>query len=122
MHRPAALRAARLAGVSLFLVATVASAAKGHLGFAVEVATSGFFLNPTLETVTIAKVTPGSPSARAGLRVGDTVLDVDGAAVRGTPARPLGAKLQSVVAGQHVRMTVRHADGRTATLDLVAAP
>ena len=122
MSRPTALRAARLAGLALCLAATAASAAKGHLGFAVEVETSGFFLQPVLERVTIETVMPGSPAAAAGLRVGDAVLSIDGTAVKGAPARPFGAKLKSVQAGQHVRLGVRHADGRAATLDLVAAP
>lgn len=120
--RPIALRAAAGLALALALAATAAPAAKGHLGFAVEVGTSGFVLGPRLERVSITKVLPGSAAAAAGLRVGDSVLDVDGVAVKGAPARPLGAKLQSVAAGRHVRMTVRHADGRTAALDLVATP
>lgn len=120
MFRPTALRAATAAGLACALAVTPASAAKGRLGFAVEVETSGFFLSPSLQRVSITTVTPGSPAALGGLRAGDAVIDVDGVAIKGSPAKSLGAKLQGLAPGQHLRMTVRHPDGRVATLDLIA--
>lgn len=118
MSRSTALRAA--AGLALCLVATAAPAAKGRLGFSVDIETSGFVLTPSLERVSIRQVMPGSPAEAAGLHAGDEVVLVDGAAVKGAPARPLGAKLQSLEPGQHLRMTVRRGDGRVIALDLVA--
>ncbi|MGY3266270.1 PDZ domain-containing protein [Lysobacter sp. HA35] len=120
MFRPTALRAATAAGLAFAMAMSPASAAKGRLGFAVDIETSGFFLTPTLERVAVKTVTAGSPASAADLRPGDQVLEIDGAAVRGLPARPLGAKLHDLQRGQHLRMTVRHADGRVATLDLIA--
>ncbi|AXK73304.1 PDZ domain-containing protein [Lysobacter sp. TY2-98] len=120
MFRPTALRAATAAGLACALAVTPASAAKGHLGFAVEVETAGFFLTPSLERVQVTRVIAASPAANAGLRAGDAVIDIDGVAIKGAPAKPLAEKLKSVEPGDHLRMTVRHADGRVATLDLVA--
>ncbi|GAB1594888.1 PDZ domain-containing protein [Lysobacter claricitrinus] len=121
MFRPTALRAATAASLAFAMVTCPASAAKGRLGFAVDIETAGFFLAPTLERVTVKTVMAGSPASAADLRPGDQVLEIDGAAVRGLPARPLGNRLQSMKAGDHLRMTVRHADGRVARLELIAA-
>ena len=48
-----------------------ALAGKASFGFAVELDTSGFMLNPTIEAASIARIAEGSPAQKAGLRVGD---------------------------------------------------
>jgi len=59
--------------------------------------------------VLVAGVLAGSPAASAGVAVGDTVLKIGGAEVRG----PAGARaaVAGVRAGESVRLTVRRAGG-----------
>lgn len=107
------------AGLVLALAASPAFA-KGRLGFGLQVETSGFVLSPTLKQVTVSRVSPGSPAAAAGLLTGDRLLEIEGRAVPGAPAREMAGTLDDLKPGQHVHMKVRHADGSIATLDLVA--
>ncbi|TZF82873.1 PDZ domain-containing protein, partial [Cognatilysobacter lacus] len=76
-------------------------------------------LSPVLEQVTVSRVTPGSPAARAGLHVGDRIVSLDGQTIRGTAARPVAARLQDLHAGQHVRLAIERPGARL-DLELVA--
>lgn len=111
----------RTAAVVALLVASApAFAAKGHLGFGIEVSTSGLF-SPTLTKVMVKRVVPGSAAALAGLQPGDAVLEVDGHPVPGAPAREMAARLD-LQSGQHLRMKVRHLNAAVANLDMIATP
>lgn len=109
-----------LATTLVFAAATPAFATKGHLGFAIEATTSGLF-SPTLTRVAVKSVRPGSAAAAAGLLTGDVVLEVDGHAVPGAPAREMAARL-NLQSGQHLLMKVRHPNAVVAILDMIAAP
>lgn len=107
-----------IATLALLAAALPAPAAEARLGLGIQAQTSGF-LSPVLEQVTVAKVTPGSPAARAGLHSGDRIVAIDGQAVHGAAARPMAARLQGLRAGQHVRVGVERPTGRV-DVDLVA--
>jgi C-terminal processing protease CtpA/Prc len=107
-----------IATLALLAAALPALAAQARLGFGVEAKTSGF-LSPVLEQVTVARVAPGSPAARAGLHTGDRIVAIDGHLVKGAAARPMSARLQGLAAGQHVRLGVERPGGRV-EFDLVA--
>ncbi|GGO27868.1 protease [Microbispora rosea subsp. aerata] len=66
-------------------------------------------------------VTPGGPAAKAGLRPGDIILEVDGQPV--SDSRELIVTIRSKAPGDQVRIKFRH-DGevRTATVTVGAAP
>ncbi|MEN3538423.1 trypsin-like peptidase domain-containing protein [Microbispora sp. ZYX-F-249] len=66
-------------------------------------------------------VTPGGPAAKAGLRPGDVILEVDGQPVG--DSRELIVTIRSKAPGDQVRIKFRH-DGevRTATVTVGAAP
>lgn len=99
------------------------AAGKGHLGFSVTIDGEGVFWNPTLKSVTVAKVYPGSPAEKAGLAAGDAITEVDGRPVAGTKANELKPYLQREV-GQSVRFVVKKASGELTpvTLVVVAKP
>jgi putative serine protease PepD len=66
--------------------------------------------------VIVASVTPGGAAAKAGMRVGEMIVSVDG-----TPTPTIGA-LSAVLAelkpGQETRIEVRHQNGATTTLQV----
>jgi putative serine protease PepD len=66
--------------------------------------------------VIVASVTPGGAAAKAGMRVGEMIVSVDG-----TPTRTIGA-LSAVLAelkpGQETRIEVRRQNGATTTLQV----
>ena len=107
-----------------FLVAATGAAhaaGQGHLGFSVTIDGEGVFWNPTLKTVTVAKVSPGSPAEKAGLVSGDAIVEVEGRPVAGTKANDLKPFLQREV-GQSVRFVVKKASGEVKTVAMVVAP
>ena len=129
MHRPTntdpSMRnfAPRLsATLLLVLLAGVASAGEhGFFGFALKAETKGFFLAPTLSDLSIDRVIPGTPAARAGIRAGDRIIEVEGQPVAGSKALDLKAKATREV-GQTLHLTLRHADGTVYRVALVAVP
>lgn len=69
-----------------------------------------------VEPPTIHAVAPASPGARAGLRSGDTLLEIDGHELTSTAG---GATFSRIVPGQSVRLTIER-DGTQRTVNLVA--
>ena len=93
----------------------------GTLGFAIDVDGEGFFLNPTLKTVTIKSVVPGRPAATAGIMPGDQIVEVEGRQVTGTKAREL-QPLMKKNAGETLALRLRKPSGEVYAVSLVAAP
>jgi serine protease Do len=60
--------------------------------------------------VLLAEVSPGSPAARAGLRPGDVVTDVDGKAV--SEPGQLASALRALKPGQIARLKVERGEGK----------
>jgi carboxyl-terminal processing protease len=85
----------------------------GQAGIGVQVhATSG--------GIAFREVIPDGPAALAGLRVGERVLAVDGQSIQGASVDAVSAMLGGPE-GTHLLLTVRSADGRARTLDIVRA-
>ena len=99
--------------------AVALAAEKGYLGFAVSVEGEGFFLNPTLKSVKVAKVVPGSPAEKAGISAGDTIVEIEGRAVLGAKANDLKPYMEREV-GQTVRLGVKKPSGQVDQVTLVA--
>ncbi len=96
------MRAALRAGLILALLVCGCSAdPNGWFGMALSYEAKGDAAAPTVSSIIIASVVPGSPAARAGLRPGDLLLALEGHVVAGAPARelkdvtarPVGARL-----------------------------
>lgn len=94
--------------MALIAMAVLASPAhaRGKLGFATTVDVTGLF-NPVLKEVKVASVTPGSPAAAAGLQPGDYIIEADGRAVAGLPAKQMAAKLRAMKPGEQLRLTLK---------------
>jgi C-terminal processing protease CtpA/Prc len=108
--------------LSLALVATgVRAGERGYFGFGLSVTTTGFFLNPDVSELKIAKVIPGTPAEHAGIHAGDVIVTVDGLPVAGDKALDLKARAAKDV-GQTIRLALRHADGKAYSVSMVAIP
>jgi predicted metalloprotease with PDZ domain len=76
LYRAVALLAIlALAGFSL---AVQADTPRGVFGIGLNVDGEGFFLNPTLKSITITEVRKGMPAEAAGIAVGDQIVEVEG--------------------------------------------
>lgn len=114
-------RLRRLGLIAALLAASFAAQAaeKGYFGFAMTVDGESFSFNPTLKSVTVEKVTPGSPADIAGLAKGDQFVEVEGRAVAGSKADDLKAQLSRKV-GESVSLKVRKASGELVAITLTA--
>lgn len=96
------------------------AAERGYFGLAVSVDADGFF-NPTLKAVTVSKVTPRSPAAKAGVEVGDLIVEVEGQTVAGLKADDLKPFMQLNI-GEATRFVMKRSSGEVVLRVLVAAP
>ena len=107
---------------ALLLTCLLAGAAlageRGYFGFALKVS-RGFFLAPVANELAIARVLPDTPAARAGMRRGDRIVEVDGQPVAGARALALKASGARDV-GQTLRLTLRRPDGEIYRVEMVA--
>jgi C-terminal processing protease CtpA/Prc len=92
----------------------------GWFGLALKVNADGFF-HPVVRSISVEKVWPDSPAARAGLAAGDAVLEVQGVKVAGATPAQLKPALQTAV-GQTLRLKVQHGSTPPAEIVLKAAP
>jgi C-terminal processing protease CtpA/Prc len=83
----------------------------GDLGFSLR--QLDFMADPEKEKLAISHIRPGSPAARAGLRVGDHIVSIDGQSVLGKDAY-LYHTLTRVPAGATLRIGL--ANGKTISL------
>ncbi len=109
-----------LAAAILCLAMLPAHAAdKGWFGFALAIDADGIF-NPTLRSIKVDKIVPGSPAAAADLAPGDVVLQVEGIVVEGARADVLKAAIQKSV-GETLHLKIRHGIEPARDVTLVAA-
>ena len=67
--------------------------------------------------VTIAQPYKGSPADRAGLKIGDKILAIDGKDAKGFTTEQVSSRLKGEP-GSKVKVTVEHLDGSTETVTL----
>ena len=104
----------------LFVLLVPATAfAKPLLGFGIAVATDGFF-STTLAAVKVASVQVGSPSEKAGLKVGDLIIEMNGKLIKGANGLAMKKSLGAVKSGEHVVLKVQRAGKETAVIDVIA--
>ena len=99
--------------------AAAADERPGSLGFSISVDGDGFFLNPTLRSITVDGVVPASPAAAAGIVPKDRIVEVEGRQVAGAKASELKPYLQRS-AGQVVHLRLRRTSGDEYAVALIA--
>ncbi|NCT67836.1 MAG: PDZ domain-containing protein [Rhodanobacteraceae bacterium] len=96
------------------------AAEKGWFGFGVSIETKGFSFNPTIQSVTVAKVAPASPAAAADVASGDAIVAVQGIVVDGAKADEL-KKAMAVPVGETLRLRLKRGSAEPREVALVAA-
>ena len=92
----------------------------GGFGLAIEIDGEGFFLNPTLKSVTVKTVTPGRPASEAGIKPGDQIIEIEGKRVAGTKARELEPLMKKNV-GERLSVRIQRPNGEVVAVTMVAA-
>lgn len=114
----------------VLLIASQASLAgaseKAWFGVGFRTEFGGFIWKPTLESVSLAVVAPGSPAASQHLAVGDAVLEIQGIPVSGAKGEQLD-KLKAIldkpkVVGDVWQLKLSRGGGVARTVVLTAVP
>ena len=106
--------------IALACAAAFAAGERGWFGFATSIKGEGHFWNPTLVSITIEGVTPGSPAALQNVVKGDQVLEVEGKVVSGTKGSEIKAILESKAPGDKLVVRLKHSNGEESLATLVA--
>jgi C-terminal processing protease CtpA/Prc len=113
-------RAFLAAAALLFLPLASQAAEKGWFGFSLSIDADGI-LDPKLRSIKIEKVFLGSPAAKAGLSVGDMIVEIEGVAVDGAKADTLKAAMQKSV-GETLRLKIKRGADASQDVSLIAGP
>ena len=105
-----------LASLLVVFSAVAHAAERGYFGFSIAVDADGFF-KPTLKSVTVNGITPGSPAQLAGLVSGDQFVEVEGHQVAGAKADEIKPYLTRNV-GETIRLKVKKASGDVISVTL----
>ena len=100
--------------LSLFL--SFGAFAEGKIGIAAGVSVDGFF-SPEIIEFKIDKVHSGSPAEKAGAKVGQLVIELDGCKIPGCPANK-AKKLMDKEAGEILPLLVKNLDGSEVLLKI----
>lgn len=98
---------------------SAADPANGIFGITVTISADGVF-NPTIQKAEIVEVIAGLPAAKAGLAIGDEVLEVDGQRIPGATAKELAPLTKGKKVGSPVGIVLKRPDGQSYTVTLIA--
>jgi C-terminal processing protease CtpA/Prc len=103
----------------MFLFAAVAGAEEtSWFGFRFAVKGSGL-INPTIKSVVIQSVSPGSPADAQHIAVGDEVIEIAGTPVQGHKANELKPLIQKRV-GENLHLRLKRIGGESYSASMVA--
>jgi len=103
----------------LFVLLAPTAIAKPLLGFGIAATTAGFF-STTLTEVKVESVLPGSPSERAGLKVGDSIIEMNGKAIKGANGLTMKKTLGAVKPGENVTLKIQRPNQGLLVINIVA--
>lgn len=104
--------------IFLALAASATAEERAWYGFHIKPQTSGFVLNPIVQSVTIDMIAPNSPASRAGIRVGDELLEADETKIAGNRGLSLVSLLKKQP-GETLRLNLRRPGGETYRVTVV---
>lgn len=110
-----------LVHVLFFFISGIAwaDAARGYFGYGYSIEADGFFWDPTLQSVTITKIAPASPAAKAGILEGDQVLELEGRVIAGAKGNEISALSKKQI-GQTLRLRLKHVNGELYFVAMIA--
>ena len=111
--------AATILALALVLPSTSMAAEKGWFGFDLKIAGAGLF-NPTVRSITVASIAPGSPAAAKAIAVGDEIVQIEETSVQGRKASELKPLIQKQV-GETIHLRLKRPGGEIYSVTLVAA-
>ena len=92
---------------------------RGWFGFGLKFSGGWFFQNPTVKSLTIGSLVPGSPAARSPIAVGDTIYRIEGVPIAGRKANELKSLAERQV-GQTLHVDLKRPSGEVYSVALVA--
>jgi C-terminal processing protease CtpA/Prc len=95
---------------ALIIPISSSAAEKGNLGFAVDLVIEMNIFSAKIHEITITEVVSDSPAEKAGVKVGQKVLSIDGCAIPGCPARK-AKKLMDKSPGDILIVEIEKLDG-----------
>jgi putative serine protease PepD len=95
--------------------------AKGTIGITLSVSADGVLV-PSVREVSVLKVTPEGPAAKAGIAAGDKVVEVDGKRVAGASALQLAPLAKGKRPGESVSVVLQRPDGTVYRTVVVTGP
>lgn len=107
-----------LLSVALFVAASALAEDNCSLGFGAKVEAEGIF-SPTVKSIRVSKVAPGSPAAVSGLAVGDSLEEIEGVQVSDAKASKL-KELMKCKIGESLHFTIKRSNGERKAVVLVA--
>ncbi len=99
---------------------TVTAAPIGRFGFGTG--SGGMLWNSAINRLVVLKVQAGGPAEKAGMRVGDEILEVDGMKVPGRSRREVFQTLRNKDAGKPVTFKVASDKGKGPAHDVRIVP
>jgi len=97
------------------------AAEPGWFGMALKVDAGGSWINPVVESASVASVAPASPAAAQHLAAGDTLVEVEGMTVAQADGGELKRRMHKAV-GETLHLRLKRPNGELYAADLVAAP
>ena len=98
----------------------VAASGGGWFGITSNTKLSGSFWDPTVESITITKISPNSPAESQHLSVGDIIFEIDGVVVPGSKGSLIRSKMKKSV-GESLPLKLKKPTGETYSALLTAA-
>lgn len=105
-----------LLGVVLIFPVTALAAGNGWFGFGLR---TGIDWTLDIESATVSVITQGSPAERAGISVGDSLLEIEGCGIPGCGAYKAKGLLEKKV-GEILRLKLKRQDGQEYSASLAA--
>jgi C-terminal processing protease CtpA/Prc len=93
----------------------------GRFGIGFKVDTEGFVLHPKLKDVVVSYLQPGLPAEKAGIKIGDEIIEADGKLIAGASAFGMRSVMDKE-AGQSLTLKLKHPSGEVYSVTMIAVP